>query len=215
MIRSEFKSVLIIANGEPPNDRLLSSLLEISDCVIAADGGGNLCFQKKITPHFIVGDLDSIDSGLLSHFKDTEIIHQPDQNTHDLDKSIIFARSLNPHIIRITAALGKRLDHSLANLFSFQSRFENTPLEIYENSGILKIVKRAHVLHLRPGTTVSLFSFNPVVGLSLLGFKYQLSNQNFPHGFNGLCNIVTEKEAKISVKKGNLFLYIKNEDATT
>jgi thiamine pyrophosphokinase len=205
------KTILIIANGEQPGETILKKLVEKSDIIIASDGGSNICQQNNIYPHFIIGDLDSIDSRLFSFFKDAEVIQLIDQETHDLDKAIGFAKTLKPGLILITAAFGKRLDHSLANLLLLQKEFENIPLEFYDDYGQLSIITYNHQLKLSIGQTVSLFSFLPVYGLSLTGFKYSLENKDFPSGFNGLSNVITSASAQISIKKGSLYLYITNE----
>ena len=174
MNTKQIKSVLVVANGQPPKDSLLKSLVAKSDCIIAANGGSNLCYQRKVYPDFIVGDLDSTRSKVLSYFKDAEIIRLPDQNRHDLDKAIGFALTLRPEIIRVAAAFGKRLDHSLANLLLLQSQVNEAPLEFYDDCGKLSMVRGDTMLELPIGKTISLFSFLPVYGLSLSGFKYSL-----------------------------------------
>jgi thiamine pyrophosphokinase len=211
MIIEKNKTILIIANGEQPRETILKKLVEKSDVIIASDGGSNICHQNNIYPHFIIGDLDSIDSRLFSFFKDTEVIQLIDQETHDLDKALGFAKTLKPRLILITAAFGKRLDHSLANLLLLQKEFKNLPLEFYDDYGILSIITNHRQLKLSVGQTVSLFSFLPIFGLSLTGFKYPVQNKDFPSGFTGLSNIVTSATVQISIKKGFLYLYICNE----
>jgi len=212
MQNGRVESILIIANGEAPCDRLLYDLVRKSDCIIAADGGSNLCHEKNIYPHFIVGDLDSIQPHVLPHFKDAEIIQLSDQYTHDLDKAVNYAKSLNPNIIRVVGAFGKRLDHSVANLLLLQITHGNFRIEFYDNYGHLTLISQDISLDLAPGHTVSLFSFLPVWGVSLKGFKYPLNNEDFPDGFIGLSNLTDTKDAHISLKKGSLFLYITHEN---
>ncbi len=205
------KTILIIANGDPPRDILLKKLVEKSDVIIASDGGSNICYRNNIYPHFIIGDLDSIETRLFSIFKDAEVIQLIDQENHDLNKAIGFAKTLKPQLILITAAFGKRLDHSLANLLLLQNEFKNVPLEFYDDYGQLSIITNNCQLKLSVGQTISLFGLLPVYGLSLSGFRYPLQNRDFPSGFNGLSNVITSADAQISIKKGFLYLYITNE----
>ena len=206
------KSVLIIANGDPPGDDILHELLSKSDIIIAADGGSNLCYQKKIDPDFIIGDLDSIDPFVLAHYGSCEIINIADQDHHDLDKALRFTKTLNPEIIRVTAVFGKRFDHSLANLLLLQSSYQELPLEFYDRQGRLSMISGDYVLDQPVGQIVSLFSFLPVTGLSLTGFRYTLDDMDYPNGFTGLSNIITQQKATIRIKEGYLFLYITNEN---
>jgi thiamine pyrophosphokinase len=208
-------SILIIANGEPPDDILLQRLVDKSDIIIAADGGSNICFRKNIYPDFIIGDLDSIETNVLTHFKECEFIKVTDQNIHDLAKALDLTKTLNPEIIRVLAAFGKRFDHSLANLLLIQQMYKELPLEFYDQHGILSMITNIYKLSAQPGQVISLFSFLPVVGLSLSGFRYSLKDQDYPDGFSGLSNVVDQKGAMIKIKKGSLYLYAANEDSNS
>ena len=209
--------ILIIANGQINSAKLLNAFARRADCIIAADGGSLICYRKQIYPHFIVGDLDSVDENVLDYFRtrDTEIIHIPDQNRHDLDKALGFALTLKPAVIDVLGAFGKRLDHSLANLVFIQSQTFDIPLQFVDDYGRLSYIHGVYELDLPAGSTVSLFSFLPVAGLSLEGFEYPLHDMDFPDGFNGLSNKTIKIKSKISVRQGSLFLYCLHEDTST
>lgn len=201
-------SVLIIGNGEPPAAGLLQDLVSKADCIIAADGGINICHENGINPHFIVGDLDSADPELLAAYPDAGIIRMPDQERHDTEKALAFARTLKPREIRITAAFGKRMDHTIANLQLLQPGPPEAILEFYDEYGRLAIISDQQEIKLPVGTTVSLFSFLPVYGVSLAGFQYPLADRDFPDGFTGLSNRTVLNVVDISVKRGYLMIYI-------
>jgi thiamine pyrophosphokinase len=209
------KTILIIANGESPSRKILLKLLRESDCIIAADGGCNICYEFNIYPDYIVGDLDSAKENVLNYFNDAEVIYLSDQYTHDLAKAIDFAVTLNPKLITAVSVTGKRLDHTLSNLVFLQSAKYTIPIIFYDNYGRLSIIEGQHQLDVPASTTISIFSFQPVYGLSLDGFKYILHNQDFPAGFNGLSNVTTQEGARILIDKGSLFLYIIHENITT
>jgi thiamine pyrophosphokinase len=214
MRSKKVESVLIIANGKIPKISLVKNLVSMSDCIIAADGGSNYCYKRGIYPHFIVGDLDSVQVKILSYFKDAEIIRLSDQNSHDLEKAIIFAKTFKPKIIRVVAAFGKRVDHSLANLILLQSQFTNVALEFYDNFGKLSVITKKVILNMPEGTTVSLFSFLPLYGLSLIGFKYPIKNRDFTNGFTGLSNIISSPKAQIKIREGFLFIYTTHDNTS-
>jgi thiamine pyrophosphokinase len=202
------RDILIVANGQPPAQKVWQQLLQKSQRIIAADGGSTICYQHGIQPDFIIGDLDSFQSELHDFFKSTRIIHEPDQNSHDLEKAIEFARTLNPEKIRIAGAFGKRADQTLANLLTLQTKLLPGQLEFYDDLGCLEIITAEHELNLPVGQIVSLFSFQQVRGISLQGFKYTLQDADYEQGFNGLSNVITHRPARISIKQGSLFLYI-------
>ncbi len=207
MPEKECHNLLIIANGQPPAAKILQQLLRETDLLIAVDGGSTICYHNHIQPDYIVGDLDSIPAEVSEHFKDAKLIYRPDQNFHDLEKAIEFAQSLNPQIIKIAAAFGKRADQTLANLLTLQSKFNRAPLEFYDDFGRLEIISTARQLILPVGQVISLFSFLPVYGVTLEGFEYTVKNADYPHGFNGLSNVIAGQPAQISIKQGALYLY--------
>lgn len=206
-MKNKKERILIIANGEPPAEDLLKRLVTRADFVIAVDGGSNLCRQHQIIPDVIIGDFDSIDRATLTYFTQATIVHEPNQDTHDLYKALRYAQKRSPAQISIVAAFGKRLDHTLANLLLLQIEQINSDIIFYEDHGELTVVHKSKQLNLPPGTTISLFSFLPVSGVSLSGFEFPLQNADFPNGFNGLSNVTETETATISITKGFLFLY--------
>ena len=121
--------VLIIANGQIMNKMVLVDYAQKADCIIAANGGSTICYENKIYPHFIVGDLDSIDKNVCDYFKEAEVVHIHDQNRHDMDKAVGFACTLNPKKIYILGAFGKRHAEDLnARLLCFQGQIFAQPL---------------------------------------------------------------------------------------
>lgn len=210
MKKENTNSVLIIANGEPPGDELLNRLVSQSGYIIAADGGSNICHERNIYPDFIIGDLDSIEEHVLAHFNNTEIIHLTGQETNDLFKALTFVRSLQPDKVFVVSTFGRRLDHSLANLLLIQQEFHDLSIEFYDDFGRLCLLSGETTITEPIGKTVSLFSFFPIYGLSLIGFEYSVQDEDFPHGFNGLSNVIVSHPAKISLKTGFLLLYVVN-----
>ena len=55
------KTIAIILNGEDLQAERLASALQEADLIIAADGGANYCIRHGVHPHYIIGDLDSLD----------------------------------------------------------------------------------------------------------------------------------------------------------
>lgn len=214
-IKEKPQSILIIANGRLPQKYYVKRLVSGARYIIAVDGGSNFCYEENIYPHFIIGDLDSIDNKVLKHFHDAEIIQIKDQNRHDLDKALEFAQSLSPDKIAVVGVFGKRLDHSIANLLLLQSLKSNCSITFFDDYGRLSLLSENLKIDCYKNQTVSLFSFLPIQGLTLEGFKYSLQNQDFPNGFSGLSNIAITDQPKIMIKSGSLFLYIIHEDITT
>ena len=211
MKQSILKSVLIIANGQAPKKQLLQTLVEESDCIIAADGGSNICFKNNIYPDYIIGDFDSIDNKLKKHFKNSEFIYRPEQDEHDLLKALKFCKTLKPQKVITTAVFGKRIDHTLSNMFILQKQKFKFPIEFVDNYGRVFLINKKQEFSLPPKHPISLLSYNPVFGITLKGFKYNLTEKDFPDGFNGVSNEISKSPASISIKKGTLIAIVPHE----
>jgi thiamine pyrophosphokinase len=207
MTENKYGNLLIIANGQSPDPKVLHQLIRETRLIIAVDGGSTICYQNHIQPDFIAGDLDSLRPELQDYFEKAKLIYLPDQNFHDLEKAIDFAIGLNPNKIKIAAAFGKRADQTLANLLTLQLKFNQVALEFYDDYGRLEIISTQREINLPLGQLVSLFSFLPVYGITLQGFQYALHNADYPHGFNGLSNVIIDLPARIMIKQGFLYLY--------
>ena len=56
--------VVILANGDYPSHKKPLLILEDSGTIICCDGSANNLVKHGIEPHYILGDLDSIDNNL-------------------------------------------------------------------------------------------------------------------------------------------------------
>lgn len=206
------KIVVIIANGEALKPKLRNFLSD-ADTIIAADGGVINCKIANIIPDFIVGDLDSIRFDLKKIFLTAEIIHNPDQETTDMEKALNLSISLKPMKIKVFSAFGKRTDHTVGNILVFTKLVQfisdkSIDMEIFDNFGKMKILKSGtHEIKGEIGSTVSLFSLNPIQNLTLKGFRYNLKNQDYPNTFLGISNVYESEICKINFDSGILFLY--------
>ena len=206
------KTVVIIANGESLKQKLINFISD-EDIIIAADGGVINCKIAGIIPDFIVGDLDSIHFDLKKYFPAAEIILNPEQETTDMEKALNLAISLHPEKIKVFSASGKRTDHTFGNILVFHKMIklileEFIELEIYDNFGKMKIlISGKHEIKGEIGSTVSLFSFDPILNLTLKGFQYELENQDFPNNFLGISNVYKTEICEINFDSGILFLY--------
>ncbi|MGD9899058.1 MAG: thiamine diphosphokinase [Calditrichaceae bacterium] len=202
------KIIAIIANGESLTSDWSRDNLKDASVIIAADGGAHLCSELDIHPDYIVGDMDSISDALKVKFSDSEYILRPDQNSTDLQKSIDFAISLSPVLIKIFSSFGKRIDHTIANILLFQDYETSVPLVIYDNFGRMSILSPGrHSLRGRIGMTVSMFSLNPIKNLVLEGFRYPVNGQSFSNTFIGVSNVYEKELGHITFDSGKLFLY--------
>ena len=78
--------VALVVNGTFPKDSNIVDQIRSSEVIIATDGAANSLLKNNITPHYVVGDLDSIDSDTQDSVKHT--INTPDQSKTDLEKAL-------------------------------------------------------------------------------------------------------------------------------
>lgn len=197
--------VAIIANGEELEKNRLEKILADIDIIIAADGGANICKKYDIVPNYIIGDLDSIEN--IQDFEKSVIVKKFSQDSSDMQKALVFAANFNPDLIKIISAFGKRSDHTMANMIIFAQSEFSQKLELYDNHCKIRLLKpNKYCLNFCKESIVSLFSFGKLEKLSLKGFRYNISKQDFLFGFSGLSNVAESENVEISFSSGLLFL---------
>ena len=139
------KTALILLNTPIDGSPLFYHLWDTADVRICADGGANRLYRLKnsttstaatrsttlLIPDIIVGDLDSLHDTTRAYYANeqqqhgVEILHDPDQDTNDLDKAIRVAQqrlsssfgvTTTTTTIVIYGSMGGRLDQSMACL---------------------------------------------------------------------------------------------------
>lgn len=208
------KRIIIFANGELPDLEKARALLHDDDYIIAADGGTRHALALGRIPNTIIGDLDSATFDLrpLTE-KGTQIIQHPrDKNETDLEIAIQHALTLNPEEIIILAALGGRLDQTLANIVLISS-----PFIIHHSSFIIHLddgIEEAFFCHNKckiQGTSGDIVSLMPwqgkVIGILTTGLKWTLQNETlYPHKTRGISNEMLSDLATIQIKSGLLLI---------
>jgi len=192
---------LIIANGKASRRSFYVPLIQGADIIIAADGGADNCIRLGIIPDAVVGDMDSISKKAKEKFKD--ILHKdPDQDTTDVMKALAFAKKKGADDITLTATLGTRLDHSLANILSIQGY----PARILDEHNEIFITKRSIALKGKKGEILSIIALAETEHLSYDGLKYPVKNIDVPSGWMGTSNEFTKGKAKVTFSKGLLLI---------
>ena len=204
-------NVVILCDGTPPRPEQLKEALKHSGLFIAADGGAFIADSMGVKPDVIIGDLDSYSK--TGHESGT-VIHDPDQETNDLEKALAYAYKQEASDVTVFGATGKRLDHTLKNLSvlkQFNSQFES--LNFKDRYSVVFILPEQYEAELPLHTTVSLFPLSgKVEGVSTSGLKYALTNGILENGVqDGSSNLTTEKKIEIVHKKGDLLIFINHK----
>lgn len=199
---------LIVCNGYPPSKELLEEVSREADVLIGADGGGNLMQDRGISPDFVVGDMDSFEKPESVAF---EIIHDPDQETNDLEKALKLALSRDVEHCIVVGAFGRRMDHSLKNLSvlkQFNGSFRSL---VFKDDFQDCFIAGTHYRAEHPvGTVVSLVPLSErVEGITTRGLKYSLENEALILGKrDGSSNETVEDVFSVDIGEGDLLIFV-------
>ena len=178
------------------------------DFVIAADGGLRLCEALGLTPHLLLGDLDSLGESVPAGLPLRRLPVEKD----DTDTLAALREGLarGYRFFRLYGGTGGRFDHTLANLQSllFLAR-QGATATLYDPHFTATLLENGS-LRFPAGLcgTVSVFAFGgPAEGVCETGLKYQIENVRLTPDFPlGVSNALLGQEAEISVKSGALLI---------
>jgi thiamine pyrophosphokinase len=206
------KRAVIFANGELGRAETVRALLRPDDLLIAADGGAHHCRRLGLTPHLVIGDLDSVTSEIRAALEETGAqleIYPPWKDETDLELAIRAAQGAGATEVILLAALDGRWDQSLANvLLLAHLDFANLSLRLVHEQDTLWIVRDQTVVRGQPGDRVSLLPLaGNAQGVTLTGLEYPLHDSTLPFGATlGISNTLIAPEASISVRNGILLV---------
>lgn len=207
---------VIIGNGEIYDYSFCHDIVQSADRIICADGGTRHAINMKLTPHVVIGDLDSSAARYIDYFrnKGVEIIqYSQDKDKTDTHICVEFALAFSSNII-ILGATGSRIDHMLANISLLRLGMEKgIPISIIDDKNNIRMIKDFIVLNGNKGDLFSLIPFTErVEGISTKGAHYELENAVMKLGDPyGVSNYFEEERVEVSIKTGYL-LVIKSRD---
>ncbi len=207
---------LIVAGGEIDKNDLRKYRREHEGYnIIAVDKGLEELERENIIPNHVVGDFDSISKKILKHYQsNSQIIfhkYNPEKDNTDTDIAIQLAIQLQSSSIIIIGALGKRMDHAIANIHILKKALDaKIPCQIVDAYNKIYLIKEKYTLYKDAihGKYISLIPLTTEVkGITLKGFKYPLEKYSLPIGVSlGISNEIVEEEATIELEEGILIV---------
>ncbi|MCC6298830.1 MAG: thiamine diphosphokinase [Anaerolineales bacterium] len=204
--------ILLFANGELPDLESARALLRPDDFILCADGGTRHALALGLTPNLIIGDMDSVEKETLKKFQNDGVeleLFPRDKNETDLELALDKAIEMNPNEIIIVAALGGRMDQTLANialLFNPQYAARNIVLD----DGVEQILPCRDQVEVqgRSGDVVSLIPWGaPVHGIQTENLKWKLDHETlYPDKTRGISNEMTDDIAAVKIESGLLLV---------
>jgi len=208
------KVLIVVAGGEIRDLAFLQariSLLQAAE-IICADGGAGYLHALGLVPNVIIGDMDSLEPGLLQYFTErgSRIIRFPEgKNETDTQLALEYAFGCSPDEIYVFGAFGTRIDHVLANVSLLALGVKRgTNVKLINEWCEIFIAGRQCIIEGQPGQTVSLLPLsNTVTGIMLDGFEYPLTDGVMEIGTPyGVSNRLTAAKGVITVESGLLLV---------
>lgn len=207
---SKVKRAIIFANGELVDAAAAKDLIQPGDLLVAADGGMNHMARLGLKPNLLVGDLDSIEPGLLHQLQDqgVRILRHPvEKDETDLELALITLVQEGYHELRLVGALGGRLDHTLGNLFLLLlPELKDCDVRLVDGLQEVFLIREEAVIYGQPDDIVSLLPLlGPAVGVVTNGLYYPLKAETLkPERTRGVSNVMLGEHAQVRLKTGCL-----------
>jgi len=204
--------IVLFVNGHLPAPAQVGAVLTEEDVLIAVDGGLRHIETMGLSPNLIIGDLDSADPHKIQAYRDqgVEIRTFPtNKDETDLELALQTAFTMAPEKIWVVAALGKRIDQTLANIFLLTDpdlgKFD---VRLFDGQTEVFLIRESGVIHGEIGQRVSLLPINgPAEDIHTDGLEYPLRGETlYPEKTRGISNRMIAPTATVTLKKGLLLV---------
>lgn len=203
------KKCIILANGQPPKKTVINFLRDTGySTLICADGGADTAMLYKLSPDFIIGDLDSISPEAFKYYsKKCRIIKIKRQSDTDVEKCLKYAIKNRFTEAILLGGTGDRLDHSFCNLgivLKFSNRIKIT---VIHQKSLLRTYSGDITLKTVRDETISVYGINDKTKIVSRGLKYTLKNISLPFGEKeSTSNIALGEKVELKIRNGNVFI---------
>lgn len=207
---------IIIGNGEINNYDIIREYFDQA-YIIACDGGVKHCRAMMIMPNIMVGDFDSANKEDAEFFENLGVLKEKfpvRKNETDMEIAINMAIDKNSTEIYIVGGLGRRFDHSLANVHILLRPVRlGIRTCLLDEHNIITLVEDSIDIVGEKGQTVSLIPLTTEVkGINTKNLDYALTNATMEIGHSlGVSNVMTDDIATISVGEGVLILIMSRD----
>lgn len=199
---------IIFANGDPPDRATAQPWLERADLIMAADGGARHALAVGVTPHIVIGDLDSIEPGARSKLEQAGaqfVVYPAHKDCTDLELALRYALDRGATDLTLLGALGGRWDHSLANILVLTlPQLDRIAARIVERNLSISVIRDRAAIAGRVGDTLSLLALQgDAQGVTIEGCEYPLNDAVLPLGASlGISNVFVEPIVSVRVTAG-------------
>jgi len=214
---------VIFANGVFVDPDGARELLRPDDRVIAADGGTRHALAVGAMPDVVIGDLDSLSADERARVEaagSRVIAFSPRKNETDLELALGHAAREGATEIVILAALGGRMDQTIANLLLLAlPELEGRDVRVVEGPQTAFLIRGrgqegAATIEGRPGDIVSLIPLGgDAVGVTTEGLEWALDQATLRFGpARGVSNVLTDGRARVWLREGLLLCVVMRQE---
>lgn len=203
---------VIVANGPMPKPSYPVVRVGDEDLVICVDGGAGNALAMGLPPQVVIGDMDSMETELREHLEREGcrfVEHPARKNETDSELAIRYALAEGATELVLLAALGGRLDHTLANVMLLAiPELSRVGARLIDGNQEVLLIRDEITIEGRPGDVVSLLPISAdVEGIHTEGLEYPLRDGTLRLGAaRGVSNVLLAPRARISVEQGLLLL---------
>lgn len=192
---------LLVASGLAPGRELFLRAAHKSDMTIAVDGGLRVFQNFNLVPDFIIGDMDSVEPGLLEAYREkSNLAAVPaEKNETDAALAVDMAVEHGADEILLLGATGGRIDHLLSNLMLLKYALEKGAfLTIEDDEQEITLHNGTFDLYGKKGQTVSIIPMNKRAVVTARGLYYPLERLLLTNEKpRGVSNLFVEEHARI------------------
>ena len=206
----------VVVTGGAPLDPVAVAAVPVGAFIVAADGGLDHALAAGLSPHALVGDLDSVsDEGLAwAHEHAAVHTHPADKAATDTELAVAHALTVGPSRLVLLAAAGDRLDHTIAAL-GFLGAPALDHLDVVEagwgaDRMYVATLDRPASFQVAAGTTFSVLAMHgPAAGVTIAGARWPLDDVDLaPLVGWGVSNEALATQVDVSVTAGVLTVII-------
>jgi thiamine pyrophosphokinase len=212
---------VIVANGPMPKPPHPGILIEDEDLVICVDGGARNALALGLQPQVAIGDMDSLERESRMHLEGEGcrfVEHSPRKDETDSELAIRYALAQGATELVLLAALGGRIDHSLANVMLLAlPELHEVRARLIDGDQEVMLVRGETEIEGTPGDIVSLVPLCADAGdIHTEGLEYALHGGSLKFGAaRGVSNVLVGARARVEVGQGLLLLVHHHQVAST
>jgi len=184
--------------------RQIARAVALAPTVVGADGGAARALAAGLSPHAVIGDLDSLSHRARAQFPPERLHLIAEQDSTDFEKCLYSIAA--PFVLAI-GVTGTRLDHSMAAM-SILTRQTAQPVLILTASEVIFLCPRDLRLDVPRGTRLSLFPMAEL-RVTAAGVEWPLDHAILsPTGRIGTSNRTTEKTVTLQTSAPHLLVIL-------